>query len=59
MAVWSVVLKSKLEGCTRLDPEYYQPFYLQISSSLEKQNYVELGSVAGETHLNYLDRILY
>ena len=46
MAVWSVVLKSKLEGSTRLDPEYYQPFYLQISSSLEKQNYVELGSVA-------------
>ncbi|MEH1920886.1 restriction endonuclease subunit S [Nostoc sp.] len=46
MAVWSIVFKSKLEGADRLDAEYYKPFYLQISSSLEQKNYVELGSIA-------------
>ncbi len=46
MAVWSVVLKSRLEGPERLDAEYYQPLYLQISSSLEQKRYLELSDIA-------------
>jgi hypothetical protein len=31
MAVWSIIKVSELEGPKRLDPEYYQPTYLQIN----------------------------
>ncbi len=36
MAVWSVVMLSKLEGCRRLDAEYYRPEYLKLNRLLSK-----------------------
>lgn len=36
MAVWSVVKVSELEGCRRLDAEYYKPEYLELNRLLSK-----------------------
>ena len=35
MAVFSIIKKSELEGAKRLDAEYYQPEYLDITSKLK------------------------
>jgi restriction endonuclease S subunit len=42
MAVWSIIKKSKLEGLTRIDPEFYEPRFLDNKSLFEKINCIEL-----------------
>ena len=42
MAVWSIIKKSKLEGLTRIDPEFYKPRFLDNKSLFEKISCIEL-----------------
>ena len=37
MIFYSIIKKSQLEGALRLDAEYYQPEYLELSSKLKGQ----------------------
>lgn len=36
MAVWSIIKKSELEGLTRVDPEFYEPRFLDNKRLFEK-----------------------
>lgn len=36
MAVWSVVLKNELEGSNRLDPECYQPLFIETYKLIDR-----------------------
>jgi restriction endonuclease S subunit len=53
MAVWSLINKENLEGCDRLDPEYYQPCYLAIESILQQANAVFVSDVAACKHRKF------
>ena len=53
MAVWSLINKENLEGCDRLDPEYYQPRYLAIESILQQANAVFVSDVAACKHRKF------
>ena len=46
MITYSIIKKSQLEGAKRLDAEYYQPEYLELTSKLKKQNSKPLGDIA-------------
>lgn len=46
MITYSIIQKSQLEGLYRLDSEYYQPEYLQITRNLLKIKNISLGSIA-------------
>lgn len=53
MITFSIIQKSQLEGAHRLDAEYYQPEYLNYSSSLEKFPLVRLSEVCLVTDGNH------
>jgi len=36
MATVSIIYKSSLEGSTRIDAEYYQPYYLKLDAAIKK-----------------------
>ncbi len=57
MAVFSIILKSQLEGAKRLDAEYYQPEFLAVAEKISKfgfdilQNFSTIDITKGETPL--------
>jgi len=46
MITYSIIQKSQLEGALRLDAEYYQPEYLNLTSKLKNQKSKFLGDIA-------------
>ena len=40
---YSIIKKSQLEGAARLDAEYYQPVFLDVSKKLQKIKTIKLG----------------
>ena len=53
MAIWSIINKKNLEGCDRLDSEYYQPCYLAIESTLQQVNAVFVSDIAVCKHRKF------
>lgn len=49
MITYSIIQKSQLEGGLRLDAEYYQPEYLEITKSIEKVGFVLLADISNST----------
>jgi len=45
MAVYSIILKSQLEGAKRLDAEYYQPEFLDVSGKISKLKPTKLNEI--------------
>ncbi|MCX6740320.1 MAG: restriction endonuclease subunit S [Candidatus Parcubacteria bacterium] len=56
---YSIIPKSHLEGALRLDPEYYQPEYLEYLNKIKKFKVISLGDAAsilrGNTPKEYGD----
>jgi len=42
MATVSIIYKSNLEGSTRIDAEYYQPYYLKLDAAIKKYSNMPL-----------------
>lgn len=46
MVIYSIIQKSQLEGANRLDPEYYQPEYLELLKVLAKYHLENMGKIS-------------
>src|SRR3989344_5772023 len=46
MITYSIIKKSELEGAYRLDAEYYQPEYLELTKKIEHRNHKILSEVS-------------
>lgn len=56
MAVWSVVKRSEIERTSRMDPEYYQPEYLEVENILKQVNATPISDLALCKHRKFKPR---
>lgn len=53
MAVWSIVKRDEIERTSRMDPEYYQPEYLEVENILKQVNATPISDLALSKHRKF------